>query len=87
MRTKFEHAAIPVERHIGSLTDRKGAPDTDRLVRSGDAACAGHPAVLAYAIGNETPAATARTFFSNRGRLIHRDDPVADALAGRAPEP
>ena len=51
---------IPVERHIGYLTDRKGAPDTGRLVRSGVAACAGHPAVLAYAIGNEIPAATAR---------------------------
>jgi GT2 family glycosyltransferase len=51
---------IPVERHIGYLTDRKGAPDTSRLVRSGVAACAGHPAVLAYAIGNEIPAATAR---------------------------
>ena len=51
---------IPVERHIGYLTDRKGAPDTGRLVREGVAACAGHPAVLAYAIGNEIPSATAR---------------------------
>jgi len=52
---------IPVERHIGYLIDRKkGAPDTARLVRDGVAACDGHPAVLAFAIGNEIPAATAR---------------------------
>jgi GT2 family glycosyltransferase len=51
---------IPVERHIGYLTDRKGAPDTARIVRAGVAACAGHPAVLAFAIGNEIPAASAR---------------------------
>ena len=60
---------IPVERHIGYLTDRKGAPDTGRLVRSGVAACAGHPAVLAYAIGNEIPAATAR--WHGAGRVEH----------------
>jgi GT2 family glycosyltransferase len=51
---------IPVERHIGYLTDRTGAPDTARVVRAGVAACAGHPAVLAYAIGNEIPASSAR---------------------------
>ncbi len=58
---------IPVERHIGYLTDRKGAPDTAGLVRSGVAACAGHPAVLGYAIGNEIPAAAAR--WHGRGRV------------------
>jgi GT2 family glycosyltransferase len=51
---------IPVERHIGYLTDRKGAPDIAGIVRAGVAACAGHPAVLAYAIGNEIPASSAR---------------------------
>lgn len=60
---------VPVERHIGYLTDRKGAPDTARVVRDGVAACAGHPAVLAYAIGNEIPAATAR--WHGRGRVEH----------------
>jgi len=30
---------IPVERHVGYLTDRKGAPDTTHLVRDGVAAC------------------------------------------------
>jgi GT2 family glycosyltransferase len=51
---------IPVERHVGYLTDRRGAPDIGRIVRDGVAACAGHPAVLGYAIGNEIPAAVAR---------------------------
>ncbi len=58
---------VPVERHIGYLTDRKGAPDTTGLVRDGVAACAGHPAVLGYAIGNEIPAAAAR--WHGRGQV------------------
>ena len=51
---------IPVERHVGYLTDRKRAPDISRIVRDGVAACAGHPAVLCYALGNEIPSAAAR---------------------------
>ena len=51
---------VPVERHVGYLTDRKGAPDIGRIVRDGVATCAGHPAVLCYALGNEIPAAVAR---------------------------
>jgi len=60
---------VPVERHIGYLTDRKGAPDTAAIVRAGVGSCAGHPAVLAYAIGNEIPAATAR--WHGRRRVEH----------------
>jgi GT2 family glycosyltransferase len=51
---------IPVERHVGYLTDRHGAPDIRRIVREAVAACAGHPAILGYAIGNEIPAPVAR---------------------------
>jgi GT2 family glycosyltransferase len=51
---------IPVERHVGYLTDRRGAPDVGRVVRDSVATCAGHDAVLGYAIGNEIPAAVAR---------------------------
>ncbi|MGH7538705.1 MAG: glycosyltransferase [Gemmatimonadales bacterium] len=51
---------LPVERHVGYLIDRKGAPDTADVVRAGVAACASHAAVLGYAVGNEIPAAVAR---------------------------
>jgi GT2 family glycosyltransferase len=52
---------IPAERYIGHLGDRrKTAPDVARLVGEGVRGCAGHPAVLGYAIGNEVPAAVAR---------------------------
>ncbi len=76
---------IPAERHIGYLTDRKGAPDTARVVRAGVAACAGHPAVLAYAIGNEIPASSARwhgrreveRFLERLFRAVRTEDPEA----------
>ena len=51
---------LPMERYIGLLTDKKGAPDLEGLVRTGVRACAGHPAVLCYAIGNEIPASIVR---------------------------
>src|SRR6266540_6760972 len=51
---------LPVERYVGFLTDKKGDPDVEGLVRAGVRACAGHPAVLCYAIGNEIPAASVR---------------------------
>ena len=52
---------LPVERYIGFLADRKkGSPDIERLVRAGVRACADHPAVLCYAVGNEIPASVAR---------------------------
>src|SRR5947207_3054638 len=47
---------LPVERYIGFLADKQkknAAPDIEELVRTGVRACAGHPAVLCYAIGNE----------------------------------
>src|SRR5438132_222148 len=59
---------LPVERYIGFLADKKkkNAPDLEALVRAGVRACAGHPAVLCYAVGNEIPAAVARWFGRRR---------------------
>ncbi len=58
---------VPVERYIGFLADkRKDAPDLDALVRTAVRDCAGHPAVLCYAIGNEIPAPVARWFGRRR---------------------
>ncbi|MEW6232847.1 MAG: glycosyltransferase [Chloroflexota bacterium] len=53
---------LPVERYIGFLTDKKGAPDIEGLVRAGVRACTGHPAVLCYVIGNELPASIVRWY-------------------------
>src|SRR3989442_8469456 len=58
---------LPVERYIGFLADkRRDAPDIAEIVRAGVRACAGNPAVLCYAIGNEIPAPVARWFGRRR---------------------
>src|SRR5206468_791467 len=51
---------LPVERYIGFLTDKKGAPDIEALVRTGVRSCGGHPAVLCFTVGNEIPASSVR---------------------------
>ena len=51
---------LAAERYVGFLADRKGAPDVEGLVRAGVQACAGHPAVLGYALANEIPAPVVR---------------------------
>ena len=51
---------VPWEQHITFLEHPGCADRIERAVRAGVAACAGHPAVLCYAIGNEIPAAVIR---------------------------
>jgi GT2 family glycosyltransferase len=53
---------LPMERYIGYLADRgkKDTPDLNELVHAGVSSCAGHPAVLAYSIGNEIPTSIVR---------------------------
>lgn len=51
---------VPWEQHVTFLDERRRASDIERRVRESVAACAGHPAVLAYAIGNEIPAPIVR---------------------------
>jgi GT2 family glycosyltransferase len=53
-------AGLAVERYVGFLLDKKGDPDIGGLVRSKVRDCAGHPALLCYAIGNEIPAPLVR---------------------------
>jgi GT2 family glycosyltransferase len=60
---------IPVERWVGYLTDRKGAPDVVGWLREEVRSCAGHPAVLCYSVGNEIPAQVVRW---HGPRLIER---------------
>jgi GT2 family glycosyltransferase len=63
--TALEHdlrvlVGLPWEQHVAFLDDRRLARSIEARVRAGVEACAGHPAVLAYAVGNEIPAAIAR---------------------------
>jgi O-antigen biosynthesis protein len=51
---------LPWEQHIAFLDDAGRARAIEALVREGVRACAGHPAVLCYAIGNEIPASIVR---------------------------
>jgi O-antigen biosynthesis protein len=48
------------EQHVAFLDDKGRAGDIERRVREGISECKGHPAVLAYAIGNEIPAPIVR---------------------------
>ena len=51
---------VSAEQYIGYLIDRRGAPDIEALIRDKVRSCAGHPALLCYALGNEIPAPMAR---------------------------
>src|SRR5436190_19623340 len=46
---------LPWEQHVAFLDDRGRARDIVDRVRDGVAGCAGHPAILCYAVGNELP--------------------------------
>ena len=51
---------LSAEQYIGYLIDKQDAPDIDELIRAKVRICAGHPALLCYAIGNELPASIVR---------------------------
>ena len=51
---------LSAEQYVGFLIDRRNAPNVEDLVRMKVRACAGHPALLCYALGNEIPAPVAR---------------------------
>src|SRR5437868_6667082 len=51
---------LSAEQYLGFLIDRRQAPDVAALIRAKVRACAGHPALLCYALGNEIPAPIAR---------------------------
>jgi glycosyltransferase involved in cell wall biosynthesis len=51
---------LPWEQHVTFLDDKRRVQDIERRIRDGVQACAGHPAVLCYAIGNEIPASIVR---------------------------
>ena len=51
---------IPWEHHVAFLRDERQARSIEERVRAGVRACAGHPALLCYAVGNEIPSAIVR---------------------------
>jgi len=51
---------LSAEQYLGFLIDRRRAPDVAALIRAKVRACAGHPALLCYGLGNEIPAPMAR---------------------------
>ena len=51
---------LPWEQHVAFLDDRRHARSIVERVGADVAACAGHPAILAYSVGNEIPASIVR---------------------------
>ncbi|MFN2612664.1 MAG: glycosyltransferase, partial [Solirubrobacterales bacterium] len=51
---------LPWEQHVTFLDERQRMRSIEARVREGVRACAGHPAVLCYVIGNEIPAPIVR---------------------------
>jgi GT2 family glycosyltransferase len=75
---------LPWEQHVDFLEDEARANDIEQRVREAARACAGHPALLCYAIGNEIPAPIVRWLGARRvERFLRR---LYDAVKGVDPE-
>jgi O-antigen biosynthesis protein len=57
---------LSCEQFVGYLADRDNAPDIAGILRKKVASCAGHPALLCYALGNEIPSSVARWLGAKR---------------------
>jgi GT2 family glycosyltransferase len=76
---------LPWEQHVTFLDKRGTARSIEARVRSYVRACAGHPAVLCYTIGNEIPASIVRwhgrrrveKFLHRLYQVAKREDPTA----------
>ncbi|HEU4371138.1 MAG TPA: glycosyltransferase [Methylomirabilota bacterium] len=76
---------VPWEQHIAFLDDGRRQPTIDARIRLGVHACAGHPAVLCYALGNEIPAPVVRwhgrrrveRFLAGLAEAARAQDPTA----------
>ncbi|MGI8757166.1 MAG: glycosyltransferase, partial [Acidimicrobiales bacterium] len=74
---------LPWEQHVAFLSDRRRARSIEERVRAAARACAGHPAVLCYAVGNEIPSAIVRwhgarrveRFLERLYRVVKEEDP------------
>jgi hypothetical protein len=76
---------MPWEQHVAFLDDPERAASIVARVRAGVRACAGHPAVFAYAVGNEIPAPIVRwhgreaieRFLATLVDVVRAEDPDA----------
>jgi len=76
---------LAAEREVGYLNDTDDWSPIEARVRERVRACAGHPAVLCYAIGNEIPAAVVRwfgapkieLFLARLAAVVREEDPEA----------
>ena len=76
---------LPWEQHVTFLDDSRTARAIEARVREGVRKCAGHPAVLCYAVGNEIPAGIVRwlgcrrveKFIERLYRAAKAEDPEA----------
>jgi O-antigen biosynthesis protein len=74
---------LPWEQHVAFLDDRRRAGSIGQRVAAGVRACAGHAAVLCYAVGNEIPAPIVRwhgrrrveRFIERLYRIAKHEDP------------
>ncbi len=75
---------LSAEQYVGYLIDRRGAPDVEALVAAKVRECAGHPALLCYALGNEIPAPMVRwlgrervqRYLKRLYRVVKQEDPA-----------
>jgi GT2 family glycosyltransferase len=76
---------LPWAQHVNFLDEPGMADAIEKSVRSGVRQCAGHPAVLCYAVGNEIPAGVVRwlgrkrveRFLARLCRAVKAEDPQA----------
>jgi GT2 family glycosyltransferase len=76
---------IPWEQHIAFLDDERRTRSIEDSTRSAARACANHPALLCYAVGNEIPASIVRwhgrrrveQFIERLYRIVKQQDPGA----------
>ena len=74
---------LPWEQHVAFLDDRALRDSIEQRVRAGVRSCAGHPAVLWYAIGNEIPAPIVR--WHGRRRVERFLERLCDAVRAEDP--
>jgi len=75
---------LPWEQHVTFLDDPGRAWSIEERVREGVRACAGHPAVLWYAIGNEIPSSIVR--WHGRHRIERYLEELYRAVKAEDPE-
>ena len=76
---------LPWEQHVAFLDEPARLSSIERRVGAGVRSCAGHPAVLAYAVGNEIPAPIVRwhgrrrveRFIERLCGVVRAEDPTA----------